>query len=365
MSLQAAPLPFDPAFWGGRRVFVTGHTGFKGSWICLWLHAMGARVTGYALPPPTEPSLFALARLDGAVRSIRGDVRDAESLAAALRGADPEIVFHLAAQALVLESYRRPVETYATNVMGTVNLLEAARSCPGIRALVNVTSDKCYENREWAWGYRENDSLGGRDPYSSSKACSELVTAAYRSSFFERGPAVATARAGNVIGGGDFAADRLVPDCVRALLAGRPIRLRNPGAVRPWQHVLDPTAGYLLLARRLFDEGPRFAGAWNFGPEDTEGRPVRWIVESLCARWEGGASVEADPGPHAPEAHRLVLDASKSRMELGWRPRWTVEEAVAKAAEWYGSHRRGEDAAAACRRQIDEYEGRSPGRSAL
>ena len=323
---------FNKNFFQGKKVFVTGHTGFKGSWLCLWLYALGAEVTGYALKPPTEPSLFELARVGELVDSIIADVRNGERLAAAMLEASPEIVIHMAAQPLVRESYQNPVETYTVNVLGTVNLLEAVRQCHSVRAVVNVTTDKCYENREWHWGYRENEAMGGYDPYSSSKGCSELVTAAYRSSYFntkhlnistpqhlnvssfQHGASIATARAGNVIGGGDWAADRLIPDCLRALLKGKSIRIRNPHAIRPWQHVLEPLSGYLLLSRKLYEDGPLYAEGWNFGPDDIDAKPVEWIVKQICAKWEG-ASYEIDKGDHPHEANYLKLDCSKAKTD--------------------------------------------------
>lgn len=330
----------DRSFWQGKRVFVTGHTGFKGSWLSIWLHALGAEVTGYALAPPTDPSLFDLCRVDRLVHSVIADVRDADRLAAAVAGARPEIVFHLAAQPIVRESYRDPLATYATNVLGTAHLLQAVRACADVKAVVNVTSDKCYENREWVWGYRENEPLGGYDPYSSSKACSELVTAAYRASFFNPSDpsghqsGIASARAGNVIGGGDFAQDRLLPDCIRSILNGEPIRLRNPESTRPWQHVLEPLSGYLLLARKLHADPGRFAGAWNFGPDDADVRPVAWVVDRFCRLWGSGASRVRDEGSHPHEARFLKLDCSKAGAELGWHPRWPIGKALEMSVEW-------------------------------
>jgi CDP-glucose 4,6-dehydratase len=338
-------------FWRGRRVFLTGHTGFKGSWLCLWLRALGAEVTG-----------FELAGVAGEIRSIIADIRDRERLASELAAARPEVVFHLAAQPIVLASYKEPVETYAVNVMGTVHLLDAVRRAGGVHAVVNVTTDKVYENREWWWGYREVERLGGRDPYSNSKACSELVTASFRDSFFEpaawdrHGTAVATARAGNIVGGGDWAVDRLVPDCVRALLAGRPVGVRNPGAVRPWQHVLDPLRGYLLLARALVEQGPPFVGGWNFGPPPEDSRPVEDLVRILCSGWGDGASYEVRREGQPHEAHHLRLDSSRARHLLDWRTVWDLEASVARVVEWHREARDGADPADLCRRQITEYE---------
>lgn len=353
----------DAAFWRGRRVLITGHTGFKGGWLSLWLARLGAQVFGYALPPSTDPNLYALANVADAVESTFGDVRDAEALTRTLHEAQPEIVIHMAAQALVRASYADPAGTYATNVMGTVHLLEAVRQIGGVRAVVNVTSDKCYENREWLWAYREGEPLGGHDPYSSSKACAELVTAAWRNSYFspqrhaEHGTALASARAGNVIGGGDWADDRLIPDILRAFDAGEPVAIRNPGAIRPWQHVLEPLSGYLLLAQRLVEDGPAHAEAWNFGPAETDARPVQWIVERLTRAWGDGASWRLDTDPQPHEAQCLKLDCAKANARLGWRPRWPLERALDAVVEWHHAYLRREDMRAVCLRQIDEYVG--------
>lgn len=349
-------------FWNGKKVFITGHTGFKGSWLCLWLSQQGAHVTGYALDSLTEPSLYKLARLDELVDSRIADIRDAACLERVMGEVRPEIVIHLAAQPLVRDSYKIPVKTYAVNVMGTIHLLEAVRGCSSVRAIVNVTTDKCYENREWVWGYREDEPMGGFDPYSSSKACSELVTSAYRSSFFhadryaEHGVGLASARAGNVIGGGDWAADRLIPDCLKALLAGEVIRIRNPRAIRPWQHVLEPLAGYLRLARLLYEQGPKFAEGWNFGPLEDEARSVEWIVKQLCCQWDKTASYVIDEGDHPHEAHYLKLDCSKARMRLGWQPLWSLTKALESVVEWFSAYQAGEDIRKISLQQIDRYE---------
>jgi CDP-glucose 4,6-dehydratase len=353
-------------FYAGKKVFLTGHTGFKGSWFCLWLHSLGAEVTGYALEPPTDPSLYELCSVDKSIKSTIADIRDGSALAKAMLAAQPEIVIHMAAQPLVRDSYKMPVETYAVNVMGTVNLFEAVRQCKSVKAAINVTTDKCYENKEWIWGYRENEPLGGYDPYSNSKACSELVTSAYRSSYFNpkeygtHGIAVASARAGNVIGGGDWATDRLIPDCVRAILKGEKIVIRNPDAIRPWQHVLEPLSGYLMLAQRLYAEGPRYAEAWNFGPDDSDAKPVEWLVKSLCAKLGNGASYSIDKGQHPHEAHYLKLDCSKAKSELGWRPRWYLEKSINSIVEWTLGYKQGQDVKKVCLSQIEEYSKNTP-----
>ena len=353
----------DRDFWQGKKVFITGHTGFKGSWLCLWLHSLGAQVIGYALKPPTDPSLYELCSIDKLVESHIADIRDSEALSKALSAVHPDIVIHMAAQPLVRDSYKIPVETYSVNVMGTVNLFEAVRNSKSVKAVINVTTDKCYENKEWIWGYRENEPLGGYDPYSSSKACSELVTAAYRRSFFNSSNtsnlstsvAVASARAGNVIGGGDWATDRLIPDCVRAILKNEKIVIRNPQAIRPWQHVLEPLSGYLMLTQKLFEEGPRYAEAWNFGPDDSDAKPVEWLVGSLCKKWGDGASYMIDKGKHFHEAHYLKLDCSKARSELGWQPRWDLEKAIESIIEWTRAYKSGKNIQEVCLKQIEEY----------
>jgi CDP-glucose 4,6-dehydratase len=355
----------DKIFWNGKRVFVTGHTGFKGSWLCLWLNQLGAQVYGYALAPPTQPSLFELSKVEELIHHQLGDVRNAASLTEKMQEAAPEIVIHMAAQPLVRESYINPAETYATNVMGTVHLLEAVRQCSSVRTVVNVTTDKCYENREWHWGYRENEPMGGYDPYSSSKGCAELVSAAYRTSFFNpkdydrHGVALATARAGNVIGGGDWAVDRLICDCVRSLLAGENIRIRNPHAIRPWQHVLEPLSGYLLLAQKLYTDGVTFADAWNFGPLDEDARPVEWIVKKLCDLWgkNSGYQVDGDDQPH--EAGYLKLDISKARAMLGWAPRWNLEQALISIVEWTQAYSQNQDMRNMCLQQLEKFQASS------
>lgn len=333
-------MEMNPAFWSGKRVFLTGHTGFKGSWMSLWLQSLGVELTGFALHPPTQPNLFEEGKVTQGMRSIIGDIRDLTCLQKAMQEYQPEIVIHMAAQPLVRYSYTNPVETYATNVMGTVHMFEAVRHTPSVKAVVNITTDKCYENKEWAWGYRENEPMGGYDPYSNSKGCAELVTSAYRSSFFnpheyhKHGVAIASVRAGNVIGGGDWAIDRLIPDILTAFEAGRPVTIRNPNSIRPWQHVLEPLRGYLMLAEQLYAHGPAFAEGWNFGPNDEDARPVEWIVNELSSIWGQGATWQLAEGDHPHEATYLKLDISKARSQLHWQPALRLGEALKMIVEW-------------------------------
>jgi CDP-glucose 4,6-dehydratase len=346
----------DYSFWEGKRVLITGHTGFKGGWLSLWLSRAGAKVTGFSLPPPTSPSIYEAAKVGTRVDDITGDIRDAEAVSAAIARCRPEIVFHMAAQSLVRRSYRDPIETYATNVMGTVHVLEAVRRFGDTRVVVNITSDKCYENREMPWGYRETDPMGGYDPYSSSKGCAELVATAYRRSYFEAGTTrLASVRAGNVIGGGDWAEDRLIPDCMRALRKGETILIRRPNAVRPWQHVLEPIAGYLLYAQKLF-EGVDLPPALNFGPWEADVQPVGKVVKDIAALWGAGArwEVQSDGGPH--EAGLLTLDSTLARHKLRWRPRMRLADALAFTVEWYRRFGAGEAMDAVTLEQIDRYE---------
>jgi CDP-glucose 4,6-dehydratase len=352
----------NPEFWHRKRVLITGHTGFKGSWLSLWLQSMDAQVVGYALAPPTTPSLFEEASVEQGMKSVIGDVRDLPHLTTVFGEHQPEIVLHMAAQPLVRHSYLDPVETYSTNVMGAVNLLEAVRCTKSVRAVVNVTSDKCYENREWAWGYRENEAMGGHDPYSSSKGCAELVTAAYRNSYFhpdkykEHGVAIGSGRAGNVIGGGDWAKDRLIPDVMRAIIHGLPVSIRNPNSIRPWQHVLEPLSGYLTLAQRLYESGLTFSEGWNFGPNVDDAKSVEWVLNNLTKVWGDGASWKLDGGEHPHEAHYLKLDCSKAKARLNWLPRWSLDEAIAQICLWHKAHLAASDMRAMCLHQIRQYE---------
>lgn len=352
----------DHGFWRGKRVFLTGHTGFKGGWISLWLQAMGASVTGFSLSPPTDPSLFDVATVWQGMESHIGDIRDYSELEKRMKVADPEIVIHMAAQPLVRQSYIDPVETYSTNVMGTVNVLQAIRKLPNVRAVLVITTDKCYENKEWLWGYRENEPLGGYDPYSNSKGCAELVTAAFRSSFFNpeqyasHGVAVASARAGNVIGGGDWARDRLIPDILRACSEGKSVVIRRPDAIRPWQHVLEPLRGYLKLAERLYAQGTAFAEGWNFGPRDDDARPVEWVVDKLVTIWGDGATWTLDKDAHPHEATYLKLDISKARSRLNWTPALCLQDALSLTVDWAKAYRSGNDMRTFTQRQIIAYE---------
>lgn len=344
--------------WRGRRVFITGHTGFKGSWLSLWLADLGAEITGYSLRPPTHPSLFEQARIASLIHDIHGDIRDLASLEAAMAEAQPEVVFHLAAQPLVRHSYAEPVDTYATNVMGTVHLLDACRRIDAVRAVICITTDKCYENREWVWPYRESDPMGGHDPYSSSKGAAELVISAYRRSFFQDAKSLASVRAGNVIGGGDWAADRLIPDIVRALEARERPLIRAPGSIRPWQHVLEALGGYLMIAERLLAGDHSAATAWNFGPADEDTRPVGWIVEEMLRLW-GASGWDRPDGPQPHEARILKLDCSKARSELGWRPALPLNDALRFVADWHQSVVKGGDAREISLAQLREYRERS------
>ncbi|UCE95026.1 MAG: CDP-glucose 4,6-dehydratase [Flavobacteriaceae bacterium] len=351
----------DIKFWLGKKVLLTGHTGFKGSWLSIWLQHLGASLTGYSLDPPTNPSLFELAKVGDGMRDIRGDIRNLDSLTKALLESQAEIVIHMAAQPLVRHSYKFPIETYSTNVMGTVNLFEGIRASEKVKAIINVTTDKCYENREWLWGYREIDRIGGHDPYSNSKACSELVTDSYRRSYFDKenyashGVSLASARAGNVIGGGDWSVDRLVPDCMTALLNGNKITIRNPKAVRPWQHVLEPLGGYLLLAEHLYNDGPQYAEAWNFGPLEADAIPVELLVEKICSKWGSNASFQSDDSYQPHEANHLKLDCTKSHKRLGWLPRWNLDKAIDFVIEWTKSYQNGQSIRESCQKQIDDY----------
>lgn len=344
-----------------RKVLITGHTGFKGSWLCLLLNKLGADVYGYALEPPTNPSLFTEAKIGEIITSFIGDIRDYDKLFKVMQQVQPEIVIHMAAQPLVRESYKNPVETYSTNVMGTVHVLEACRHTSSVKAIVNVTTDKCYENREWHWGYRENEPMGGYDPYSNSKGCSELVTSSYRNSYFnptryaQHGVALASARAGNVIGGGDWADDRLIPDFIRAISKGEKVKIRSPYAIRPWQHVLEPLTGYLTLAAKLYTEGATYAQAWNFGPDDNDAQNVEWITKTICDLWADSASYELDTNPQPHEANYLKLDCSKAKAELGWVPKWNIETTLKSIVEWNKAYLESEDIRAVTINQINQY----------
>ncbi len=360
-AVEDVGMTIDPTFWKGKKVFLTGHTGFKGSWLSLWLQHMGAHVKGYALTPPTTPSLFQEAQVEKGMDSVIADIRDFDRLKAEITSFAPNIIIHMAAQPLVRFSYEDPIETYSTNVMGTVHLLEAIRTIDGVQVCLNVTSDKCYENQEWDWGYRENEPMGGRDPYSNSKGCAELVTAAFRESFFhpdrfdQHGCAIATGRAGNVIGGGDWADDRLVPDVLTAFEKQTPVVIRNPHAIRPWQHVLEPLAGYLTLVQKLWEDGPRYAGPWNFGPNEGDAKPVSWICDAMVKEWPG-SSWSTDNGDHPHEAHYLKLDSTKAREYLGWRPVWSLGDALKRITAWHQAWLAGENMHDYTQAEISTYQ---------
>ncbi|HWQ41883.1 MAG TPA: CDP-glucose 4,6-dehydratase [Desulfosporosinus sp.] len=345
-------------FWQEKRVFLTGHTGFKGSWLSLWLQALGAEVTGYSLEPPSVPSLFEVANVADGMQSITGDILDLPRLQKTLQENKPDILIHMAAQSLVRKSYQFPIDTFSTNIMGTANVLEAARHVDSIRVVVSVTSDKCYENQEWVWGYRENEPMGGHDPYSCSKGCAELIIASYRRSFFssKQSANIASVRAGNVIGGGDWAADRIVPDCIRAITKGKPVVIRNPNAIRPWQHVLEPLAGYLLLAQRLWDDGQNYAEGWNFGPDVKHSVSVGSMVDVLCHMWGEDAKCRVEGDEHLHEANYLKLDSSKAIQKLAWRPLLTMQETVAMTVAWYTRFYEGQDPRIVTLEQIAEYQ---------
>lgn len=353
-------------FWKAKKVLITGHTGFKGSWLSVWLNGMAANVTGYSLPPPTKPSLFEIAHLSEDMTSINGDVRDLEHLKSVVKDYQPEIVIHMASQTLVRYSYDNPLETYSTNIMGAVNLFEAIRQVESVRVVIMVTSDKCYENKDWRWGYRENDPMGGHDPYSSSKGCVELITSAYRHSFFSEedfenhGVAVASVRAGNVIGGGDWAKDRLIPDIMKAFMENRPVIIRYPHAVRPWQHVLEPLNGYLTLAEKLWEDGTKFARAWNFGPSGDDTRPVSWIVDYLTHLWGDGASWTLDTATNPHEDNYIKLDCSEARSLLGWLPRLDLPTTLDWIVKWYRGFQQGKDMRQLTQREITLFEDEQP-----
>jgi len=345
----------DSNFWQEKRVYLTGHTGFKGCWLALWLSSMGAIVKGYALNPPTSPSLFDEAHIADKIDSEIGDIRDLNQLRSSMVEFNPDIVIHMAAQPLVRLSYKEPLETYEINVMGTAKVLESARSCVNLRAIVSVTTDKCYENKEWVWGYREDEPMGGYDPYSSSKGCAELVSSAYRRSFMQdQGVGLATARAGNVIGGGDWADDRLIPDILKAFEQNKPVVIRNPSSTRPWQHVLEPLSGYLVLAQALYEDPENYAEGWNFGPHDEDAKPVDWILNHMVASWPG-ASWQLDQGARPHEAGYLKLDVSKAKARINWQPTWHLELTLEKIVKWHQAWLDQEDMQALCLQEINDY----------
>jgi CDP-glucose 4,6-dehydratase len=348
----------SPSFWKGKKVFLTGHTGFKGSWLSLWLQNMGAVVKGYALEPNTNPNLFTQAKVAQNMDSEIGDVTDLNHITKSMKAFDPDVLIHMAAQPLVRLSYEDPVTTYNTNVMGTVNVIEAARKCANLKSIVAVTTDKCYENKEWVWGYREDEPMGGHDPYSSSKGCAELVIAAYRKSYFNvaNSPALASVRAGNVIGGGDWSKDRLVPDILKAFEKKVPVVVRNPNATRPWQHVLEPLSGYLVLAQRLYEDGQLFAEGWNFGPKEEDCKSVGWILDKMVAQWSGSASWELDENNNPHEAGYLKLDCSKAAMYLGWYPKLRLEQTLEGIIKWHKAFLDGANMREICLTEIRNYQ---------
>jgi CDP-glucose 4,6-dehydratase len=347
----------NPAFWNRKKVYLTGHTGFKGSWLSLWLSSMGAEVKGYALDPPTTPALFHVANIASLVETEIGDIRNLNQLTQSIQDFNPDVLLHLGAQSIVLKSYADPLETYSTNVMGTANVLQACRKLPNLKAIVSVTTDKCYENQEWVWGYRENEALGGKDPYSSSKACAELVTSAFRHSFFTdpQGAQVATARAGNVLAGGDWTENGLIADILRAFEQAKPVIIRNPLAVRPWQHVLEPLSGYLMLAEALYQDGEKYAEAWNFGPRDEDCKPVNWVLDHMVNLWGDGASWQLDQQANPHEARFLKLDSSKAATHLGWTPQWRLESVLDNVVQWHQEWLAGKNMTQRCLNDIASY----------
>lgn len=346
----------EQTFWQNKRVYLTGHTGFKGSWLSLWLQNMGAIVKGYALTPVTTPNLFTEAKVADKIESEIGDIRHFEQLQSSIAYFNPDILIHMAAQPLVRLSYKEPLATYETNVMGTVKVLEAARYCQNLRSVVSVTTDKCYENKEWLWGYREDEAMGGYDPYSSSKGCAELVTSAYRRSFMqEKGIGVATARSGNVIGGGDWSEERLIPDILKAFEEEQAVIIRNPKSTRPWQHVLEPLSGYLALAQKLYESPQEYAEAWNFGPQDEDAKPVDWILDKMVAKWPKHALWQLDDNAHPHEAGFLKLDISKAKSRLHWQPTWNLEQTLERIIQWHQAWLNKEDMQVFCLNEIQEY----------
>lgn len=344
-------------FWRNKKVFLTGHTGFKGSWLSIWLHSLGADITGYSLDPPSQPSLYEIADIQSIVKSIHGDIRDIDFLKSSMKKVNPDIVIHMAAQSLVRESYTDPVGTYSTNAMGTIHVFEAIKECDSVQSVLNITTDKCYENNEWDWGYREIDPLGGYDPYSSSKACAEIITSAYRRSFMmEKGVGLASARAGNVIGGGDWADNRLIPDCLRAFLNNEKVEIRYPKSIRPWQFVLEPLNGYLILVEKLTENPDLFAQAWNFGPDDSDAKPVKWIVEKMCSKWGEGSDYILNEGNHFHEAGYLKLDCSKAKNQLNWQPKYNLEYAMNSIIEWTKEYQSKSNMLQVCLNQIEDFQ---------